>query len=129
MGDSSVPDNLPKPHLLGRIEDIDSDWLQRLFQHADIDAPKISLVNSAGIGAGNLSDTVRTGITYNADAADFPSAVICKFHPQAQAAAEACSNIGAGRREVETYQLLSSDGFEYMPELYFGACNESGSQF
>lgn len=128
MGDKSVTHDLPPPQLLESVKQIDIDWIQRVLQHSGIEAPRVSLITNDDIGAGNLSSTVRTRISYNADATDFPAAIICKFHPTASAAVKTANLIGTGLREIESYRALSRTEFSNMPKLYWADSSETGDK-
>ncbi|MBU6373542.1 MAG: phosphotransferase [Alphaproteobacteria bacterium] len=105
-GDKSVPDDLAPPALIAGPEGVTADWLQAVFQHAGLDAPRISLVSSQPIGHGNLSRTVRTQITYNANAARAVTSVICKLTSGIPQALDIAQAYGVYAREASVYEVF-----------------------
>ncbi len=128
IGDKSVPDDLPPPQLLNSVDQITKDWIQQALQHGGIDAPKLSMVANKPIGAGSLSNTVQTRVTYNADARDFPRTVICKFHPASEVPAQIAKRLGASTREVQAARTLAKHSYAYTPKVIWANCSESGEQ-
>lgn len=108
-GDASVPDNLPPPALIASADQITPQWVQAVLQHARIAAPRVSLLNTKPIGHGNLSATVRTEITYNANAADAVRSVIAKLTSGIGQAVEIAAAHDVYRRECEVYGFLGEE--------------------
>lgn len=108
-GDASVPDNLPPPALIASADQITPQWVQAVLQHAGIAAPRVSLLNTKPIGHGNLSATVRTEITYNANAADAVRSVIAKLTSGIGQAVEIAAAHDVYRRECEVYGFLGEE--------------------
>lgn len=108
-GDASVPDDLPPPALIASADQITPQWVQAVLQHAGIAAPRVSLLNTKPIGHGNLSATVRTEITYNANAADAVRSVIAKLTSGIGQAVEIAAAHDVYRRECEVYGFLGEE--------------------
>lgn len=105
-GDASVPADLPPPGLIASADQITPQWVQAVLQHAGIAAPRVSLLSTTPIGHGNLSATVRTEITYNANAADAVKAIVAKLTTGIGPAVEIAAAHDVYRRECEVYGFL-----------------------
>lgn len=105
-GDASVPQDLPEPALVATMDGITPAWLQAVFQHGDVPAPRVSLVATKPIGHGNLSQTIRAAVTYNANAADAVGSVICKITSGIPQAVSVAGDYGVYHRECEVYRFL-----------------------
>lgn len=125
-GDASVPQNLPEPALIATPDAITPQWLQAMFQHAGITAPRISLVATRPIGHGNLSQTIRAEITYNANAADAVSSVICKITSNVPQAVDMAGDYGVYGRECEVYRFLGSKPPLATPRAYWAQAGTDG---
>lgn len=125
-GDRSVPEGLPRPAMIADPAQITTGWLQAMFQHAGVDAPRVSIVASAPIGHGNLAGTFRTAITYNANAADTVPSVICKLTSPIPQAVEIAQSSGAYTREVEVYRFLGETPPCNAPRAYWCEAGADG---
>lgn len=117
------------PELLSSIDQIDAAWLKSVFAEAGIDAPAISKVQVAPLGAGNTGDTVKAAIEYEAPDAAAPASVVCKFHPADQTQIEAIKSAGVFLTEANVQRLLAEHCEVAIPECYFVAAADDGSQF
>lgn len=118
-GDASVPANLPPPALIASADQITPMWVQAVLQHAGIASPRVSLLNTKPIGHGNLSSTVRTEITYNANAADAVRSVIAKLTSGIGQAVEIAAAHDVYRRECEVYGFLGEEPKLATPRCYW----------
>lgn len=125
-GDKSVPDNLPPPAFILGSANVTPTWLQSVFQHAGIDAPRISIVSAEPIGHGNLSETVKARITYNANAAKAISSVVCKLTSAIPGAVDIAGLQDVYAREVAVYQLFGSAPPLNVPRAYLAAASGDG---
>lgn len=125
-GDKAVADNLPPPGLIANKEAITPAWLQSIFQHAGLDAPRISMVSSEPIGHGNLSATWRSRITYNANAEKAVQSVICKLTSGIAVAVDIAHGANAYSREVEVYQVLGVEPPLNAPRTFFAKAGTDG---
>lgn len=125
-GDKSVPDNLPPPAFILGSANVTPAWLQSVFQHAGIDAPRISIVGVEPIGHGNLSETVRANITYNANASKAISSVVCKLTSTISGAVDIAGLQDVYAREVAVYQLFGSNPPLNVPRAYLAAASADG---
>lgn len=125
-GDSSVPADLPPPALISGVDGVTPAWLQSVFQHGGIDSPRISLVASEPIGAGNLSATSRTRITYNANAADAVGSVVCKLTSGVGAALDIAQTYGVYAREVAVYRFFGKTAPLNIPACYLAQASDDG---
>lgn len=105
-GDAAVPADLPPPALIATADQITPAWVQAVLQHAGIAAPRVSLLHTRPLGHGNLSTTVRTEITYNANAADAVRSVVVKLTSGLAQAVEIAGAHDVYRRECEVYGFL-----------------------
>lgn len=126
VGDKAVPDNLPPPALIANAEGVTAAWLQSVFQHAGLDAPRISMATSAPVGHGNLSATCRTQITYNANAARAVTSVICKLTSGIAAALDIAAAYGVYQREASVYAFFGADAPLNTPRCYLAKASEDG---
>lgn len=118
-GDASVPDDLPPPALIASPDQITPQWIQAVLQQAGIAAPRVSLLNTKPIGHGNLSATVRTEITYNANAADAVRSVVAKLTSGIGQAVEIAAAHDVYRRECEVYGFLGAEPPLKTPRCYW----------
>lgn len=125
-GDASVPADLPPPALIAGVDGVTATWLQSVFQHAGIAAPRISLLSSEPIGAGNLSTTCRTRITYNANAADAVGSVICKLSSHIGQALDIAQTYGVYAREVAVYDFFGPSPQLHVPACYLAKVSDDG---
>lgn len=125
-GDKSVPDNLPPPAFILGGASVTPAWLQAVFQHAGIDAPRISLVGVEPIGHGNLSETVKANITYNANASKAISSVVCKLTSANPGAVDIAGLQDVYAREVAVYQLFGAAPPLNVPRVYLAAASPDG---
>lgn len=125
-GDKSVPDNLPPPGFIFGSANVTPAWLQSVFQHAGIDAPRISIVGLQPIGHGNLSETVKANITYNANAAKAISSVVCKLTSGIPGAVDIAGLQDVYAREVAIYKLFGEAPPLNVPRAYLAAASPDG---
>ena len=125
-GDLAVPTDLPAPGLIADAAGVTPAWLQAVFQHAGIDAPRISMVGSEPIGHGNLSATWRGAITYNANAEKAVQSVICKLTSALPAAVDIAQGADVYRREVEVYGCLGANPPLNTPRAYLAKAGPEG---
>ncbi|MBK8196963.1 MAG: phosphotransferase [Acidobacteria bacterium] len=125
-GDKSVPDNLPPPAFIFGASNVTPAWLQSVFQHAGLDAPRISIVGVEPIGHGNLSETVKANITYNANAANAISSVVCKLTSAIPGAVDIAGMQDVYAREVAVYQLFGSAPPLNVPRAYLASASPDG---
>jgi Phosphotransferase enzyme family/SnoaL-like domain len=126
VGDKAVPDNLPPPALIANADGVTAAWLQSVFQHAGLDAPRISMVSTAPIGHGNLSATCRAQITYNANAARAVTAVVCKLTSAIPAALDIAAAYGVYKREASVYAFLGAAPPLNTPRCYLARASDDG---
>ena len=117
------------PELLSSIDRIDAPWLESVFAAAGIDVPAISKVQVAPLGAGNTGDTVKVALEYAASDAAAPASVVCKFHPADKTQIEAIKSAGVFLTEANVQKLLAEHCEAAIPECYFVAAADDGSQF
>ena len=117
------------PELLSSIDQIDAAWLESVFAEAGINAPAICNVRVAPLGAGNTGDTVKAAIEYEAPDTAAPASVVCKFHPADQTQIEAIKSAGVFLTETNVQRLLAEHCEVAIPECYFVAVADDGSQF
>lgn len=125
-GDVSVPDHLPPPALISGADQITPQWIQAVLQNAGIAAPRVSLLNTKPIGHGNLSATVRTEITYNANAADAVRSVIAKLTSGIGQAVEIAAAHDVYRRECAVYGFLGAEPPLNTPRCYWRHVGQDG---
>lgn len=118
-GDVSVPEDLPPPALIASADQITPQWVQAVLQHAGLAAPRVSLLNTKPIGHGNLSATVRTEITYNANAADAVRSLVAKLTSGIGPAVEIAAAHDVYRREFEVYGFLGDTPPLATPRCYW----------
>ena len=117
------------PELLSSIDQIDSRWLASVFTHAGIEVPTISNFRIAPLGAGNTGTTIKVSLEYDESGAPAPASVVCKFHPDDQAKIEAIKTAGVFLTETNVQKLLAEHCEAAIPECYFVAVADDGSQF
>ncbi|MCW1381847.1 phosphotransferase [Novosphingobium sp. KCTC 2891] len=105
-GDAAVPDNLPEPAMIAGADQITAPWVQAMFQHAGVDAPRVSMVSTRAIGHGNMSQTIHAQITYNANAANAVNSVVCKLTSAVPQAVEIAGAHNVYGRECAVYEYL-----------------------
>lgn len=125
-GDASVPDDLPEPALIASAHEITQQWLQAMFQHGGVPAPRVSLVSTSAIGHGNLSQTIRVEITYNANAADAVQSVVCKFTSGVPQAVDVAGNHGVYLRECAVYDFFGAEPPLSTPKAYWRRAGGDG---
>ncbi|GEO00615.1 hypothetical protein NSE01_24470 [Novosphingobium sediminis] len=118
-GDASVPADLPPPPLIAGADQITPQWIQAVLQQAGLEAPRVSLLNTKPIGHGNLSATLRTEITYNANAADAVRSVVAKLTSGIGQAVEIAAAHDVYRRECEVYGFLGETPPLATPRCYW----------
>ena len=117
------------PGLLASIDQIDSPWLESVFAEAGIDVPAINNISVEPIGAGNTGITVKVSLDYKAPDTAAPKSVVCKFHPTDQPRIEAIKSAGVFLTETNVQKLLTEKSEAAIPECYFVAVSDDGSQF
>lgn len=125
-GDPAIPAHLPPPGLIASPDQVTPAWLQAVFQHAGVEAPRVSMAGSSPIGHGNLSETVRTVITYNANAEKTVNSVICKLTAAASGAVDVAQSQGAYLREAEVYRFLGNQPAFRTPRCFWSAAGADG---
>ena len=117
------------PELLSSIDQIEARWLESVFAEAEINAPAISNVQVRPLGAGNTGTTVKVSLEYEPSDTAAPASVVCKFHPVDQAKIEAIKSAGVFLTETNVQKLLAERCEAAIPECYFVAVADDGSQF
>lgn len=107
-GDAAVPADLPPPALIADPDQITPQWVQAVLQHAGIASPRVSLLHTRPLGHGNLSATVRTEITYNANAENAVRSVVAKLTSGIAQAVDIAGAHDVYRRECEVYGFLGA---------------------
>ncbi|EXJ71843.1 uncharacterized protein A1O5_04344 [Cladophialophora psammophila CBS 110553] len=79
-----------------RVEDIDEQWLERLFGH------KVVISAVEGVGKGDMSKTVR--VKYQSENSTTPSSLIVKFATENAKSRASANQLGVYAREVTFYQ-------------------------
>jgi len=125
-GDKSVPDDLPPPGFILGSENVTPAWLQSVFQHAGVDAPRISIVGVEPIGHGNLSETVRANITYNSNAEKAISSVVCKLTSGIPGAVDIAGLQDVYAREVAVYRLFGNAAPLNVPRAFLASASSDG---
>lgn len=125
-GDAAVPKDLPPPEHILSSSQITPSWMQKVLRAANIDAARVSMTNIEPVGHGNLSQTVRVPIVYNANAADQIKSVICKLSSTHPMAAQIDALFGVYNREAETYKALSKAPDVNAPRAFLAEVNEAG---
>ena len=120
------------PELLASIDQVDGPWLASVFAAAGMDVPAIRNVRLEPLGAGNTGTTVKATIEYRAHSpavGTAPGSVVCKFHPDDRVKIEAIKSAGVFLTETNVQQLLADHCEAAIPECYFVAVADDGSQF
>ncbi|WP_225007916.1 ecdysteroid 22-kinase family protein [Novosphingobium percolationis] len=125
-GDSSVPQDLPEPALIGSVDQITPTWVQAMFQHAGVPAPRVSLLATRPIGHGNMSQTIHTQITYNANAADAVPSVVCKITSAIPQAVDIAGTANVYARECAVYEFLGDTPPLATPRAYWRKVSDDG---
>lgn len=125
-GDKAVPDNLPPPGAIASIDGVTPAWLQAVFQHAGLDAPRISMASSVPIGAGNLSAAYRTQITYNANAEKAVTSVVCKLTALTPEVVAVAGQYNVFAREVSVYEAFGETPPLNVPRCYLAKAGADG---
>lgn len=125
-GDKAVPDDLPAPGPIAGVEGVTPAWLQAVFQHAGLDAPRISMASSAPIGQGNLSATYRTQITYNANADKAVNSVVCKLTALSPQAVDIAGQYDVFGREVHVYEAFGDNPPLSAPRCFLAKAGADG---
>jgi len=117
------------PRLLSSINQIDAAWMGAVFSEAGIDVPVISNLSIEPLGAGNTGITVKVSLEYKALGNEAPQSVVCKFHPTDQTRIDAVKRAGVFLTETNVQKLLAEKSEAAIPECYFVAVADDGSQF
>lgn len=125
-GDSSVQADLPEPALIATVDQITPQWVQAMFQHAGVAAPRVSLLANRAIGHGNMSQTIHTQITYNANAADAVPAVVCKITSAVPQAVDLAGAADVYARECAVYDFLGDTPPLATPRAYWRKVSGDG---
>lgn len=126
VGDAAVPADLPEPALIGTAEQITPSWLQAVFQHAGVEAPRVSMVSTRPIGHGNMAQAIHAGITYNANAADTVNSVVCKITSTIPLAVESAGLNNVYKRECAVYEFLGDNPPLAIPRAYWRKVGNDG---
>ena len=94
-----------------------------------MDVPAISKVQIAPLGAGNTGTTVKASLEYETEDSKAPKSVVCKFHPADQTHIEAIKSAGVFLTEANVQKLFSEHCEAAIPDCYFVAVSQDGSQF
>ncbi len=124
--DASVPRNLPAPAMISSLDQVTPEWMQAVFQHAGVAAPRMSLTGSIPVGHGNLSITGRTAITYNANADQAVRSVICKITSDIAAAVDIAASQDVYRREAAVYAFFGEHPPFATPRCYWSNAGAEG---
>ncbi len=125
-GDKAVPDNLPPPSRIAHADAMTPAWLQSVFQHAGLDMPRVSMVAHQPIGHGNLADTRRAVITYNANAEKAVTSVIAKLTHASSAVLDLAQHYGVYEREAKVYDFFGASPPLPAPRAFFSKAGEGG---
>jgi aminoglycoside phosphotransferase (APT) family kinase protein len=125
-GDAAVASDLPEPALITNLDQVTPAWLQAVFQHAGIAAPRISMASSVPVGHGHLSITGRTAITYNANADKAVRSVVCKLTSGLPVAADIAAAQDVYQREAAVYGFLGDAPPLATPRCYWARAGADG---
>jgi hypothetical protein len=126
-GDPSVPENLPPPEILASLDGITREWVQKVFKAAGVKAQRVSMVSTERVGHGNMSETARVYVSYNAAPDESPNTIICKFDPKIPQAAAMAAAVGSNLREVETYRFFDATPPVRLPRAYLAEHAHNGA--
>ncbi|WP_374527422.1 phosphotransferase [Novosphingobium sp.] len=125
-GDAAVSADLPPPVMIAALDQITPQWLQAVFQHGGIEAPRVSLASSQEIGHGNLSTTCRTEITYNANAEKAVRSVVCKITAPLPEAVGIAAMQSVYQREAAVYAFFGAEPPFATPRCYWHNAGADG---
>jgi hypothetical protein len=93
------------PRLLDHRDEVDAGWLTQVLNIAGHRDARVASFALQPIGAGNVSDTFRVALEYEAPTSA-PASLICKFRCSDDAAHVHGVGSGSYLREVESYRAL-----------------------
>lgn len=126
-GDPSVPTDLPAPELLDSVDQIKPEWLQRVFAHAAMKVPLVTIVGCEPIGGGTVCKTVKVKIAYNVPS-PAPQTLVAKFHTETPGAGAKAERFGYHPREVAVYNLLGANPPVQTPRVYLAKAGGDGTK-
>ncbi|AOH83282.1 hypothetical protein AWL63_04145 [Sphingomonas panacis] len=127
-GDPGVPDDLPPPEMLETLEHITPGWVQRVFAHACVQVPLVTLARLEPVSTGNVSATARVHINYNIPSQTAPTSLIAKFHPKTPRPGGMAEKLGYYPREAAVYGLFGMDPPVQTPRLYYAETGGAGTK-
>lgn len=107
---------------------IDAGWLTAVLQGAGVDAV-VKGFTAAGVGTGQIGDSVRFELDYARAGSDAPASLVGKFPSPNSESRETGVKLGNYLREVRFYQQLAPKALIHTPRCYFTDVDEQTSEF
>lgn len=124
---------IPEQHHTGpvwRPEDASAAWLTEVLRAAGvIDAQRVVEVAAEPVGTGQMADSVRLHLTYDAPAPRGPSTVVGKFTPADDTSRSTALALRTSEVEVRFYQEVAHTVRVRTPRCYFADVDASSAEF
>lgn len=108
--------------------DIDAAWLTAVLQGAGVDAV-VSGFTAAGVGTGQIGDSVRFRLDYARVAPGAPASLVGKFPAANDDSRNTGVMLGNYLREVRFYQHLAGKALVQTPRVWFTDVEEATGEF
>lgn len=113
-----------------RAEDINRDWLQdRLDSCHALNGARITSVDIAPIGTGQVGDTVRITLGYDRPAPDAPTSIAAKLPSRDATSRATAAHFRLYLREVNFYARVAPRIPMRVPRVYAALIDEAGCDF
>jgi hypothetical protein len=107
---------------------VDAAWLTGVLQQGGVDAV-VKGFTAAGVGTGQIGDSVRFTLDYARAADDAPASIVGKFPAAGDESRNTGVALGNYIREVRFYQQLAPTALIATPRCYFTDVDEATSEF
>jgi hypothetical protein len=118
---------LPRPDIR-RPGAIDAAWLTAVLHEGGVDAV-VKSFTAAGVGTGQIGDSVRFTLDYERAGEGAPASLVGKFPSAGEESRQTGVALGNYLREVRFYQQLAPKALIKTPRCYFTDVDEATSEF
>ena len=113
-----------------RPEDVDAPWLTTVLRDAGaIGEQRVVDIDTAPVGTGQMADSVRLRLTYDAPAPRAPDSVVGKFTPADETSRATALALRTSEIEVRFYQEVAGTVRVRTPRCYHAAVDTSNAAF
>ncbi len=113
-----------------RPEDVGAPWLTAVLRDAGVIGARCVVdVHAEPVGTGQMADSVRLRLTYDAPAPGAPDSVVGKFTPADETSRATALALRTSEVEVRFYQEVAASVRVRTPRCYFAAVDTASAAF